>query len=98
MADVITTSTRLEVEMGFADGDNRSFNLPNPLTDITSEQINGLSDWMLANQPLVGDETGADFVAITDARYVQTLTKKYDLGDLVNAFKARLKPQQIELF
>ena len=98
MADVITVTTRLDIEMAFADGDSRSFNLPNPVASLTAEQVNELSEWMLANQPLIGDETGAEFVTITSAEFVDITTKKYDLGELVNTFKARMKPKQIELF
>lgn len=80
MADVIKTVEELKLETLFEDEDTRTITLSNPRADISSSDIQALDNFMLTNEVIVGDKTGADFVKITKAKKVTTSTRTLDLS------------------
>lgn len=74
MADTIQTSDVLYLNQQFADGDTRLLNLPNPVNGLSSSDIKSLENYMIANQPTIGDRTGAAFTGFKSA-YSKKSTK-----------------------
>lgn len=79
MADTVTASSILKTKFYFVDGDDRTINIKNPKSTITSSDIQGLETWMQTNQPLVGDKMGAAFGKIMSATHVATTTRELDI-------------------
>ena len=79
MADTITNSTILKTKFYFVDGDDRTINIKNPRSDITSADIQSLESWMQNNQPLVGDKMQAAFGKILSAEKITTNTRALDI-------------------
>lgn len=79
MADKITMTNTLSVETIFTDADTRTFNLPNPRSDIASSDITALSNYLADNNLLIGDKTGAQFGRITKATVTSKETTVLDI-------------------
>lgn len=79
MADVIKTSSVLKTKFYFVDGDDRTVNIKNPKSALTSTDIQNLESWMQTNQPLVGDKMGAAFGKIMSATRIDTTTRELDI-------------------
>lgn len=79
-ADTVSSSVNLKTEFGFVDGDTRSVNIPDPITNISSDTIVTFSTWIAANQPIVGDKYGASTTGVNSAIKVEKMTTKLDLN------------------
>ena len=78
MADVQTQSTKLSLLAGFVDEDDRTITLQNPVNDLTKSSIeSALNDYA---HVLIGDKYGAAFSRFKSAKYIESITIKYDLG------------------
>lgn len=80
MADTSSTAYNLLIETAYVDGDTRTLTLKNPIDseDISSEDIQTLSQLIASSQILVGDRNGAAFSKISKVRYRATTTSKFD--------------------
>ena len=80
MADVVKNNVTLGLEAGFADGDTRAINLPDPNTAINLVAgISSLEAYTLNNQILIGDKTGAAFTGFKSAKISRHTTTYLDL-------------------
>ena len=79
MSDVMTFSQVLKISAGYVDGDTRVFNIRDPRSDLTAADIENYSNFIAANNLLIGDKTGAAFGKISLARRVNTTTIKLDI-------------------
>lgn len=79
-ADTVTSSTNLKIEWGFEDGDTRTFNLPNPIDEISSSDVAALNTWVATNQPIVGDKSGSSSTGINSAIKVESTKTKLDIS------------------
>lgn len=78
--DTITSSQELSIIAGFVDGDTRTFKVKNPRNDLTENDITDLDDFIVANNVLIGDRTGADATGINSATIIDTTKTKLDLS------------------
>lgn len=74
MADTIKTTKQLKLQAGFADGDDRTITLDNPITGLTGTQVKAVD-----GSALIGDKTGAAFSGWLSAKIVETQTTYLDL-------------------
>ena len=81
MADVIKTTSTLQLVQAFVDGDDRTLSVDNPRSDLAAADIQALSDYIKANNLTVGDKNGADFSRIKSAKKVSQTTRYLDLTD-----------------
>lgn len=80
MADVVKNTTTLGLEAGFADGDTRALNFPDPNTSINlAASIASLEGFTKTNQVLIGDKTGAAFTGFKSAKISRHTTTYLDL-------------------
>lgn len=77
MADVITETRELKIELGFADGDTRTITLPNPVTTITEETLKQVATDV--KNLFIGDKAGAAFTAFNKVERVTKQTTTLDL-------------------
>lgn len=77
MADVIKTKSTLSIVAEFADGDDRTFNLDNPVNGLTGAAINGCASYAAAC--LVGDKDKASFTRFKSAKTVTSTITYLDL-------------------
>ena len=80
MADVIKTSTVLNIECVFNDGDTRTITLKSPRSDISASDIENLETFMMENKIIIGDKDASDFRKIKKAVKRNTTTSYLDLG------------------
>lgn len=80
MSDVVTTSRVLRVSCGFVDGDTRVFTVKRPLDTLTATDIQRYSDFIAANNLLVGDKNSAPFGKISKAVRVNTIKRVLDIS------------------
>lgn len=64
MADSLKSSATAQFEFAFVDGDTRTFNLPNPKANITTEEVQDLNSYIRENNLIVGDKEGGTFAQI----------------------------------
>ena len=81
MADIIKTSTVLNIECGFNDGDTRTITLKNPNSNVSSSDIENLETFMIENKVIIGDREGYDFRKIKQALKRDTTTTYLDLEE-----------------
>lgn len=81
MADVVKTKNVLQFVQAFTDGDDRTFTIDNPKASVTGAEINELSDFIRANNIVLGDKAGADFSHIKSAKIIEGTTIYFDLTD-----------------
>ncbi|MBR6889047.1 MAG: hypothetical protein IKN16_11495 [Selenomonadaceae bacterium] len=79
MADIIKTSSALNIECVFLDGDTRTITLKNPRSDISSSDIENLQTFMKDNNIIIGDRDLSDFRYIKIAVKRNITTKYLDL-------------------
>lgn len=70
MADTVKTTSILKIDNDFVDGDTRSFNLKNPKSGISENDIKNLNQFMQMNGVLVGDKYSATFLRISKASVI----------------------------
>lgn len=84
MADKVTESSELKIENLFDDGDTRTITLKNPISGITTSQIQNLEQVILngnaANSLLIGDKYGSDFKRIQEVKTVNKNIVEYDIS------------------
>lgn len=74
----IKTDNTLKIHCAFVDGDTRTITLKNPRSDLTSEDFQNLNTFIVTNNLLIGDKTGAIFAAIQKAVKATTTTRTID--------------------
>ena len=79
MADVIKTSTVLNIECAFIDGDTRTITLRSPKSNISSSEIESLESFMRNENIIIGDRDTSDFRKIKQAIKRETTTTYLDL-------------------
>ena len=79
MADMIKTSTVLNIECVFNDGDTRTITLKNPRSNVSASDIENLESFMLENKIIIGDRDSFDFKKIRKAVKRETTTRYLDL-------------------
>lgn len=79
MADKITQSNELKLEMQFYDGDTRTIAVDNPKSSLTKEQIKAAGTTIKNANAFIGDKDGAAFVGFKTAK---KQTKKITQLDL----------------
>lgn len=67
MANKVTRSSTLKIELLFVDEDTRTLQIKRPRSNITSTEIRDLNILIQEDNLLVGDKTGATFGKITKA-------------------------------
>ena len=78
MANSTSQESKLVLLAGFVDEDDRSISLQNPVSGLTQASIeSALNPYA---HVLIGDKYQAQFSRFKSARYVTTVTTKYDLG------------------
>lgn len=80
MADIIKTSTVLNIECVFIDGDTRTITLRSPKSNISSSEIESLESFMRNENIIIGDRDTSDFRKIKQAIKRETTTTYLDLG------------------
>ncbi len=80
MADITKTTNKLSILTSYSDGDTRTITLDNPKASIAASEIDSLNAFIADNNLLIGDKSGANFTAITEARIIETTTKYLDLA------------------
>ena len=78
MADTIKTEQTLKMTATFADGDERTISIDNPIDNITLSQISELAT--KAANVLIGDKSGAAFVSFKEPKYVETTTEYLEIS------------------
>ena len=79
MADIQKSSRELLIECVFHDGDTRTIVLKNPRSDLDSDDIENLEEFMQTNNIIIGDREGADFWKIKRAVAREMTTTYLDL-------------------
>lgn len=79
MSDTVTTSTYLDIDCYFVDGDSRKLKIKNPLDTVTEANITALNSYIAANNLLIGDKAGAAFGRIVKAAKVETSTTTFEI-------------------
>ena len=77
MADVTKTKGILSLVAEFADGDDRTLTLDNPVTGLSAAAINGCASYAAAC--LVGDKDKATFTRFKSAKTVASTVTYLDL-------------------
>ena len=80
MADIVKSSSLLNIECVFNDGDTRTITLKNPRSNVSSSDIESLESFMLENLIIIGDREGFDFKKVRKAVKRETTTTYLDLG------------------
>lgn len=68
------------MEQGFADGDTRILTQDDPRVDLTVGDVQSLENYMIANQPTIGDKTGAAFTGFNSVKIVKKTKIYVDLN------------------
>lgn len=79
MADTTKTTKNLKVDCDFVDGDTRAFNIKNPKSSITANNITALNQYMQVKGVLIGDKTGSTFLRIAKASTITKTTVDLDI-------------------
>lgn len=77
--DTVTSSTDLQIEWGFYDGDTRKTTLPNPRSNLDSDAIVAVSTMAETQNIIIGDKAGASSTGINSAIIVEQTKTKLDL-------------------
>lgn len=77
MADKTTTTHEFKLVAAFADEDDRTLTLPNPISGISAADISSLQS--AAASVLIGDKYGAQFTRFKRAFYYDKSSTTYDL-------------------
>lgn len=79
MADKVTSTKELKMDMKFVDGDNRCLSLDNPVSTIDKAAVKNLESVMKSSNILIGDKAGSAFYNIDTAKVVEKTTVQFDL-------------------
>ena len=79
MADTVKSASELKFVWNFFDGDDRTETIPNPKDDLTPTDLKNFAAWCAANNPVIGDKTGAAVVGIKSAAATDKTTLDLDL-------------------
>ena len=80
MADTVQSSSALNIELGFVDGDTRTLSIADPKTNINlGTAAANLGNLVKANNLLIGDKEGAASSGIKGTKLVTNKTTKLDL-------------------
>ena len=78
--DTITSSREGKFVVKFYDGDDRTVTIDNPKTNLTATQVKAVVDYMIENQPLIGDKAGASITGAGDTfKIIEKTERKLDL-------------------
>lgn len=81
MADTVQTSSALNIELGFVDGDTRTLSINDPKTNINlGAAAASIGSFVKDNNILIGDKAGAASSGIKGAKLVTNKTTKLDLS------------------
>ena len=82
MADTITSSQVVSMEIEFTDGDTRTITQNDPIQDQASliAAINDFGNYAKTNQLLIGDKIGAPMSYLRSAKITNKTVAKFDLG------------------
>lgn len=81
MADTIKSTSALQLEFGFTDGDTRTESIDNPNTALNlGECAASISAYVKNNNLLIGDKDGAPIKGLAEARLVNQTTTKLDIS------------------
>lgn len=80
MADTIASSSSIQLEFAFVDGDTRLTNVNNAKDSVTSAQIAELNTYIRANNLIVGDKNGGTFAQINYAKRINKTTTTLDIN------------------
>ena len=81
-ADTVESSEVLQTKFTFADEDTRTVNIPDPRADIEPTEIQELSEWIVANNVLLGDVGLANSTGIESAVIVGTTRVRLDIKSI----------------
>lgn len=81
-ADTVESSSVLQTKFTFADEDTRTVNIPDPRSDIDATEIQELSEWVVANNVLLGDVGLATSTGIESAIIVGTTRVRLDIKSI----------------
>lgn len=85
MADITVSKNTLQIVVGFADDDDRTFTVENPAPSIAAGDsaaaaaVQDLSDYIRQNQIILGDKNQAAFTRIKSAKVISGTTTYFDL-------------------
>lgn len=84
MADTLTSTNEVKVDLLFQDGDDRTITMKNPKETITNEQILALEELIMNGDQteslLIGDKYGSDFRRIETVTKVKKTTTNLDIS------------------
>ena len=80
MADTIKTTRDLKFKALFMDGDDRTITVKNARNDIEQSEITDFQNWLLTNQVVIGDKTGAAFAKFEKATIITTTDRYLDIA------------------
>lgn len=80
--DSTTVSQNLRVSCGFVDGDTRVFSIKHPRSDLTASDIEMYSNFIAANNLLVGDKNSAPFGKISKAVRINQSKTVFDISQI----------------
>lgn len=79
MADKITSTKELKMDLHFVDGDTRTLTIENPKTTVDKTAVKNLETTIKSSNILIGDKAGSDFYSIDTAKIVEKQTVNFDL-------------------
>ena len=79
MADTIKSSSELKMVAYFADGDDRTITVSNPIDTLAAADVKAFETVAKNTQGILGDKTGAAFVRINSAKTFQKTKTDLDL-------------------
>lgn len=77
--DTVTSSSTLQLDYYFADGDTRKTSLPNPKSNLTASEVKTAEATLKTTQAFVGDKNNGVFVGISQAQIVDKTKVDLDL-------------------
>lgn len=81
-ADTSTYTQELQIKANFGEDDNRTITVPEARTNVTTQEIKDLENFLAESKILVGDKDGAAFTDIESAVLQETTRVKLDLNSL----------------
>ena len=77
--DTVVSSNEGILTVNFYDSDDRQIKIDDPKSNLTATNVNAVVDWMKANQPIIGDKTGASVVGAKSFETVEKTTIYLDI-------------------
>lgn len=79
MADKITQTKVLSMELGFYDGDTRTITQDNPKDNLTVADLKAFAQVAKTTQAVIGDKNSAAFVGLNAAEILSKKVTQLDL-------------------